>query len=89
MKFMILPSRGGNGVQKSIEFLRNYNTFRTRGGKGAEFIYLHCFMESHVLLHFMKIMNLHGFATFHDVSIHFAIPGPFHPFEVRRGGGGH
>ncbi len=45
MKFMILPSRGDNGVQKSMEFQRKYSTFRTRGGKGAEFLNFHYFYE--------------------------------------------
>ena len=45
MKFMILPSQGENGMQKSIEFLRKYSTFRTRGGKGAEFLNFMIFMN--------------------------------------------
>ena len=61
---MILPSRGENGVQKSIEFLRNYNTFRTWGGKGAEFLNFHDFMKFHDFMDFMKIMGFHYFCYF-------------------------
>ena len=45
MKFMILPSLGGNGAQESIEFLRKYSTFRTWGGKGVEFLNFHDIYE--------------------------------------------
>ena len=55
MKFMILQSLGENGVQKLLEFLRKYSTFRTRGGKGAELINFHDLMKLH---DFMEIYGV-------------------------------
>ena len=56
-------------MQKSIEFLRKYSTFRTRGGKGAEFLnFQHC-MEFHDFIDFLSnFMKFHTFATFSGKS---------------------